>query len=81
MTTGEQMAGEVTALAQSEQFREESGITLDSSGNAANLGGNLGITQSQDGSASVGGENGINVAPSGNRGNRQQAQGQQRQQQ
>ena len=50
------------ATKESERFKEESGISLDQSGNAANLGGNLGITRGSDGSVSVGGENGIQVA-------------------
>lgn len=55
----------VKATEESEKFSEEIGITLDQAGNAQNLGGNLGITQGTDGSKSVGGENGINIAASG----------------
>jgi hypothetical protein len=55
----------VKATEESERFSEESGITLDQDGNAQNLGGNLGITQGTDGSKSVGGENGINIASNG----------------
>jgi len=55
----------VKATEESERFSEESGITVDQAGNAQNLGGNLGITQGSDGSKSVGGENGINIAASG----------------
>ncbi|KAH9861289.1 hypothetical protein IAQ61_011026 [Plenodomus lingam] len=50
------------AMEESERFSEQAGITLDESGNAQNLGGNLGITKGTDGSTSVGGENGIQVA-------------------
>jgi hypothetical protein len=55
----------VLATEESEKFSEELGITIDQAGNAQNLGGNLGITQGSDGSKSVGGENGINIAASG----------------
>jgi hypothetical protein len=55
----------VKATEESERFSEEIGITLDEAGNAVNSGGNLGITQGSDGSKSVGGENGINIAASG----------------
>lgn len=53
------------ATEESEQFSEESGISLGKSGEAANLGGNLGITKGSDGNSSVGGKNGINVAARG----------------
>lgn len=55
----------VKATEESERFSEEAGITLDGSGNAQNLGGNLGITKGSDGSTSVGGDNGIQVAANG----------------
>ncbi|KAK7181279.1 hypothetical protein PSPO01_12756 [Paraphaeosphaeria sporulosa] len=55
----------VKATEESERFSEEAGITLNKDGSAANLGGNLGITQGSDGSKSVGGENGINIAANG----------------
>lgn len=55
----------VKATDESELFSEEAGITLDRAGNAQKLGGNLGITKGSDGSTSVGGENGINVAARG----------------
>jgi len=58
-------SNDVKATEESERFSEEAGITLDGSGNAQNLGGNLGITKGTDGSTSVGGENGINVAANG----------------
>ncbi|KAJ4361973.1 hypothetical protein N0V83_010914 [Neocucurbitaria cava] len=61
---GEKVTG-VKATEESELFSEEAGITLDKTGNAQNLGGNLGITKGTDGSTSVGGENGIQVASSG----------------
>ena len=55
----------VKATEESEKFSEESGITLGEDGAAANLGGNLGITQGSDGSKSIGGSNGINIAANG----------------
>ncbi|KAH7070658.1 hypothetical protein BKA63DRAFT_420428 [Paraphoma chrysanthemicola] len=55
----------VKATEESEQFSENIGIVLNEAGNAQNLGGNLGITEGTDGSKSVGGENGINIAKSG----------------
>ncbi|KAF5852019.1 hypothetical protein GGP41_000759 [Bipolaris sorokiniana] len=58
-------AGGEAPAGESEKFSEESGISLGKSGEAANLGGNLGITKGSDGSSSVGGKNGINVAASG----------------
>lgn len=61
---GEKLTG-VKATEESELFSEEAGITLDKAGNAQNLGGNLGITTGTDGSTSVGGENGIQVAANG----------------
>ncbi|CAN9304562.1 unnamed protein product [Alternaria alternata] len=62
--TGEKSNG-VKATEESERFSEESGITLGQDGNADNLGGNLGITEGSDGSKSIGGSNGINVAANG----------------
>lgn len=41
-------AGEPKAVAESEQFSEEAGITVDSNGNLQNLGGDLGITKVSD---------------------------------
>ncbi|KAF2463241.1 uncharacterized protein BDR25DRAFT_362965 [Lindgomyces ingoldianus] len=67
-TEGQAAKGEANgnlAVEQSEQFSEGFGITLDQNGNTANSGGNLGITQGTDGSQSVGGENGINIAANG----------------
>ncbi|KAI8936678.1 hypothetical protein NX059_007073 [Plenodomus lindquistii] len=55
----------VTATEESERFSEQASITLDGTGNAQNPGGNLGITKGSDGSTSVGGENGIQVAGQG----------------
>ncbi|KAF2260905.1 hypothetical protein CC78DRAFT_619858 [Lojkania enalia] len=65
--TEEQKAGgnSVLATEQAEQFSEGFGITLDEAGNALNAGGNLGITQGTDGSKSIGGENGVNIAANG----------------
>ncbi|KAF3767545.1 hypothetical protein M406DRAFT_328616 [Cryphonectria parasitica EP155] len=56
-------AGQPKAVAESDQFSEDAGITLDSNGNAQNLGGDLGITKGSDGSTSVGGASGINISP------------------
>ncbi|KAI1085631.1 hypothetical protein F5B20DRAFT_9808 [Whalleya microplaca] len=55
-------AGEIAAVKESEQFADNSGITTDAGGNAVNLGGDLGITKGKDGSVSVGGDAGINIA-------------------
>lgn len=55
-------AGQPKAVAESEAFSEEAGITLGADGSAQNLGGNLGITKGTDGSTSVGGKSGINVS-------------------
>jgi hypothetical protein len=55
----------VKATQESEQFSENIGIVLNEAGNAQNIGGNLGITEGTDGSKSIGGENGINIAKSG----------------
>ncbi|KAI0603148.1 hypothetical protein F4775DRAFT_15159 [Biscogniauxia sp. FL1348] len=60
---GEQAAAEgITAVNEAEQFSENIGIVTDAKGNAVNLGGDLGITKGSDGSISVGGEAGINIA-------------------
>ncbi|KAI5926426.1 hypothetical protein F4810DRAFT_725082 [Camillea tinctor] len=60
---GEEAAAEgITAVDEAEQFSENIGIITDAKGNAVNLGGNLGITKGSDGSTSVGGEAGINIA-------------------
>ncbi|KAI0475730.1 hypothetical protein GGR56DRAFT_647023 [Xylariaceae sp. FL0804] len=53
---------DVVAVDEADQFDGELGITVDGAGNVANLGGDLGITQGSDGSTSVGGEAGINIA-------------------
>lgn len=55
-------AGEVEAVKESENFKDNAGITLDANGRAVNLGGNLGITKGSDGSQSIGGKSGINIA-------------------
>ncbi|KAI1641029.1 hypothetical protein F4809DRAFT_295837 [Biscogniauxia mediterranea] len=60
---GEKAAAEgITAVNEAEQFSENIGIITDAKGNAVNLGGDLGITKGSDGSISVGGEAGINIA-------------------
>lgn len=53
------------ATQEAEQFSEEAGITLAKDGSAQNLGGDLGITKGTDGSTSVGGKSGINIAADG----------------
>lgn len=55
--------GEPKAVAESEQFSENAGITVGQDGQTQNLGGNLGITKGSDGSTSVGGKSGINISP------------------
>ncbi|KAL5425311.1 hypothetical protein PMIN04_002654 [Paraphaeosphaeria minitans] len=55
----------VKATEESERLSKEAVITLNKNGSAANLGGNLGITQGSDGSKSIRGENGINIAANG----------------
>ncbi|KAK1980210.1 hypothetical protein LZ30DRAFT_595253 [Colletotrichum cereale] len=54
--------GQPKAVEESEQFKENAGITLGADGQAKNLGGNLGITKGSDGSTSVGGKSGINIS-------------------
>ncbi|KAK7988871.1 ras guanine nucleotide exchange factor domain-containing protein [Apiospora arundinis] len=54
-------AGDVTAVRESEQFKDNSGIIVDKNGRTKNVGGNLGITKGSDGSTSVGGAAGINI--------------------
>lgn len=61
---GEKSEG-VKATQEAEQFSEEAGITLAKDGSAQNLGGDLGITKGTDGSTSVGGKSGINIAADG----------------
>ncbi|KAK7970370.1 hypothetical protein PG988_009443 [Apiospora saccharicola] len=53
--------GDVTAVKEGKQFKDNSGITVDRNGNAKNVGGDLGITKGSDGSTSVGGASGINI--------------------
>ncbi|WQF89895.1 hypothetical protein CDEST_14909 [Colletotrichum destructivum] len=60
--------GQPKAVEESEQFKENAGITIGADGQAQNLGGNLGITKGSDGSTSVGGKSGINISPGGDRG-------------
>ncbi|KAK2007300.1 hypothetical protein LZ32DRAFT_662960 [Colletotrichum eremochloae] len=54
--------GQPKAVEESEQFKENAGITIGADGQAKNLGGNLGITKGSDGSTSVGGKSGINIS-------------------
>ncbi|OLN96785.1 hypothetical protein CCHL11_02406 [Colletotrichum chlorophyti] len=66
---GEGKAGEgqPKAVEESEQFKDNLGITLGKDGEAQNIGGDLGITKGSDGSTSVGGKSGINISAGGNR--------------
>ncbi|KAK1579300.1 uncharacterized protein LY79DRAFT_346067 [Colletotrichum navitas] len=66
---GENQAGEAAAkegqpkaVEESEQFKDDAGITIGADGQVQNLGGNLGITKGSDGSTSVGGKSGINIS-------------------
>ncbi|KAK2056744.1 hypothetical protein LY76DRAFT_627511 [Colletotrichum caudatum] len=66
---GENQAGEAAAkegqpkaVEESEQFKENAGITVGAGGQVQNIGGNLGITKGSDGSTSVGGKSGINIS-------------------
>jgi hypothetical protein len=55
--------GQSAALQESQPFDDNADITTDRDVNAANLGGDLGITKGSDGSTSVGGESGIHIIP------------------
>ncbi|KZL76628.1 hypothetical protein CI238_03609 [Colletotrichum incanum] len=65
---GQAAEGQPKAVEESEQFKENAGITLGADGQAQNIGGNLGITKGSDGSTSVGGKSGINISPRSGRG-------------
>ncbi|KAK2036525.1 hypothetical protein LZ31DRAFT_615342 [Colletotrichum somersetense] len=54
--------GQPKAVEESEQFKENAGITVGANGQVQNIGGNLGITKGSDGSTSVGGKSGINIS-------------------
>ncbi|KAK1998005.1 hypothetical protein LX36DRAFT_49420 [Colletotrichum falcatum] len=54
--------GQPKAVEESEQFKDNLGITLGADGKTKNVGGNLGITKGSDGSTSVGGKSGINIS-------------------
>ncbi|EFQ25970.1 hypothetical protein CGRA01v4_14383 [Colletotrichum graminicola] len=54
--------GQPKAVGESEQFKDDAGITIGANGQVQNVGGNLGITKGSDGSTSVGGKSGINIS-------------------